>query len=94
MRKLGYLCETTEHKQGRFRKDMFNCFDGLAVREGEAIFFQAYHKKEEKNHAWLDANHEVVLLMKSAGFKVEHHPWSFKTRKGRKYWQLERRLIV
>lgn len=94
MRKAGYYSETTEHKLGGFvRKDLFGCFDGIAVREGEIIFFQSYHKKEEKNHSWLDSNHMFVRVIRSTGCKVEHHLHSFKTKNGRKYWSMERREV-
>jgi len=94
MRRAGYNAETTEHRNGKFRKDLFNVADCLAFKAGEpAILVQAFHAKEEKNHAQFNRNLPIIREWLLTGNAFELHLWSFKTRKGRKYWNAERRRL-
>lgn len=94
MRKLGYHSETTEHRNGKFRKDLFDAFDAIAFKANEpVIFIQAYLKGREKEHAQLNAEHPIIKDLLASGCKFEHQIHSFRTKKGRKYWSMERRNI-
>src|SRR3990167_1472005 len=77
MRKLGYHSETTEHRMGKFRKDLFDVADGIAFKANEpAILFQAFHKKDEEKHAWINAEYTIVKDWLATGNKFEFHRWS------------------
>lgn len=95
MRKLGYMAETTEHRMGKFRKDLFDVFDAIAMKPSEpAIMIQAYHKKEAESHAHLNASHPAIGVWLATGNLFEHHIWNFRTSKGRRYWSVERKAIT
>lgn len=97
MRKLGYIAECVEHRRGQFiRVDLFGFADVLAygkdkILGSKIILIQAYHKKEKKGHAHLNSkdNNKIAAWL-DAGGEFEHHLWSFKTKKGRKFWDVER----
>ena len=101
MRKLGFIAECVEHRRGSFiRVDLFGFADVLAYKgatvdsDGKIILIQAYHRKEEKNHAHFDKEHQKKIWQwLEAGGKFEHHLWSFKSNNSRKYWSLERRDV-
>ena len=96
MRELGYIAECVEHRRGQFiRVDLFGIGDVLAYKKDkiigpEIIMIQAYHKKEKKGHAHLNSKHEKISGWLDAGGRFEHHLWGFKTKKGRKFWSVER----
>lgn len=95
MRKLGFTAECVEHRRGSFvRVDLFGFGDALAYKKGVGIILiQAYHKKEEKNHAHLLGDNKKIREWINSGGIFEHHLWGFRSCKGRKFWSVERRVI-
>lgn len=101
MRKQGFTAECVEHRMGRFiRKDLFNFGDVLVYKPTEGIIIIQAHnetnssKKEDERHNKFNPRENVRIRdWLLSGGKFELHLWRYRTKKGRKFWSVERRVI-
>lgn len=102
LRKQGWTAEVVEHRQGKFRMDLFGIADVLAFKPGTGILFvQAYQSGREKEHAWIDRSNYVVEGLRDCDALVHHHIWKQVrplkrdgTKSKRKVWQVQVRPIA
>lgn len=91
MRKRGYTAEVVEHRRGQFiRIDMFGIADVMAFNDDTITLVQAYRADKEgiDKHAHMDREHPIIKRWMQAGGMFEHHQWTFKTKNGKKYWEV------
>jgi hypothetical protein len=80
LRRMGYRAIVVEHRQGPRRVDPFTG-DVLAIRPGEIVLVQAYHRDAIKDHAHLvPGENEIVAAWVAAGGLYRHHVWHPPTR--------------
>lgn len=83
LRKQGYVAEVVEHRYGKWRKDLLDIGDTLALpplpHDGPVgiLLVQAHldSKRNREKHAHLNAAHPMVLHWKAVGGLFHHHRW-------------------
>jgi hypothetical protein len=76
LRKDGWTPWVVESTIRHFKRDLFNCIDILAIRDGVTLAVQVTAGSAHANRATKVRNNEYLPLMLGAGWRVE--VWSYR----------------
>ena len=77
LRDRGYTVQVVEHYNyfSHKRKDLFEIVDILGIKKGKTLGVQTTTLSNKSNHLKKINSSEYLVIIKSAGWKVELHSW-------------------